>query len=521
MIFEAQEHAVALVGDRSSLSYLIDALNFFKVPFEVDPTYLKGWMLTVLYKNQAHIANRLPEPILCIPSNTESFHSFFRAMNVHSEYVKKRLQFNLRLRGSAMIRFCASNLYYFTGPVEVVASSGGNPLIVRVQGTDTYFLTVDLAKEMREHFEGRLDLKPSTFFGLYSWLPIMSMVPKALSNKFLGWVAHRDVSPNTYLSDMNSLDGLRYLLLAAIAISSQETVKTLGFWRKGAKYAAVITHDVDTKYGLEEGIDLLRNVERKYRVRSAWNIPIGCYKINPEVLKGLVSEGCEIGSHGYQHYGRLIFDSDNKMVKGLQESKQFLTKASRSQIKGFRAPLLQHSKRVLQASENAGFLYDSSLPAWEVHSRTDGNPHGIGTVYPLIVSDQLVEIPVTLPQDHQLLCLGGLSPEDTLELWKALIRHIKFLNGLCNVIIHPDKDLFGQKSMIGYYEEFIKEIASDADGWLTTPSEVAKWWALRNRIKTTPEGECILQLGEWIDCNYELEESIELAKYRPHDFIFE
>jgi len=262
----------------------------------------------------------------------------------------------------------------------------------------------------------------------------------------------------------------------------------------------------------------LRSVERKYGVRSSWNIPIKRYRIQPKIIKGLVSEGCEIGSHGYRHDGRLIFASENELAERFRESKQLLTKVSGSQVKGFRAPLLQHSRGIVHAVQKTGFLYDSSIPSWEVYSRTDGKSHGIGTVYPFMISEHLVELVVTLPQDYQLLYLGCLSPTETLKLWKTLKEYIKSLGGLCNVIIHPDEDLFGRRNMVSYYEEFIEDVAGDLECWVTLPSEVAEWWALRNRMEVTPEGRYALLPREKFGARFD---EIELIEYKPDDFVFE
>jgi len=514
-------NTVALMGNRGELRPIVDTLNLFKMPLKINPRSSGEQILTISYSSLPSLLNLAPEPILCIPSEEKWFKRFLRSIKVEATSIERWLRLRIRLHGLENIQFQVSRIYSFRGPLEEVVSVKGIPLILRLKGTHVYLLSVDVAGEIKQFVNDSLDLKPSLFSRLYSRLPMTSVVPRWLGNQILSWTARAEISTGSYFSHMNHLDGLRYFLLAAIVITSQRPIKTLGFWKRGGKYAAVITHDVDTKHGFEEGVGLLRSVEKSFNVRSAWNIPTGCYQIEPRILRALASEGCEISSHGYRHDGRLIFATENEIVKELRESRELLTRLSGSQAKGFRAPLLEHTKRILRATEKAGFIYDSSVPAWEAYSRIKRKPHGICTLYPFNVSERLVELTVTLPQDHQLMYLSGLSLREILELWKTLWKYIKSLGGLCNVIIHPDKDLFGRRSMMNYYEKFIEEIAGDPDCWLTTPSEVAEWWMLRNRINMTAKGESALSLCEETREHIKLEEVVKLIEYKPCDFVFE
>jgi len=511
-------YSVALVGDKVNFSHIIGIMKFFKIPFEVNPSDLKRRKLIIFYRQYPHVLKKDLNPVLYIPSQTKEFRVFITRFNVRAQYVRQWARLKLGLRNSLPMIFHISSLYRFSGPIEVLAASTSMPLLIRVLRTNVNLLCVDLIEEISKFFNERLNLKPTTFFKFCSHLRLSSIFPRGLGNKILRQVTHASISLDNYISHMNLLDGLRYLFLAAMVISAQVPFRTLGFWKKGSRYAATITHDVDTKYGFNVGIGLLRDIERKYGVRSAWNIPVGHYLLKREVIRTLVSEGCEVGSHGTRHNGQLILLDEDELLKILRNSRLLLGQMGRCKVKGFRSPLLQHSNIILEAVKKAGYLYDSSLPAWEAYCRTSEGSHGIGTVYPLNISEDLVELPATLPQDHQLMYLGGLSPKEIFKLWKILKDHIKSLHGFCNIIIHPDKDLLGHEDVVSYYEEFVEEFAGDPHCWLTTPSEVAEWWALRSEIEVTPKGKCVLSSGEEI--NNELEEAVDLIEYKPSDFVF-
>jgi len=530
---KAKAGYVALVGDMDKLKPIRGVLDFFKVPSRVDRESLRERILTISYGDFPSALDHVSEPLLCIPSDTKRFHRFLTRVNVEAISMESQQRLNIRVRGLASLDFQVSKIYCFRGPIEKVICVRRVPLIARVTGTQIHLLSVNIADEINQLLNDRMDLKPSLRFRIYSRLPFDSLAPKETGNKLLRLMAHANFSADTCLRHLNSLDGLRYLLLGAIAISSGRTVSTLWFWPKNVKYVITITHDVDTRYGFQEGADLLRRVERKYKVKTAWNIPVRHYQIETKAVKALAWEDCEIGLHGYRHDGRLIFATGNEIAKELVEARELLTKVSGRQVRGFRAPLLQHSKKILQATEEAGFIYDSSIPAWEAYCRTSEKAHGIGTIYPFMVSDRFVEIPVTLPQDHQLMHVGGLSSREVLELWKTLMEHIKSFGGLCSVIIHPERDLFGRGRMLRWYEKFIREITGDSDCWLTLPSNVAKWWLLRSKIALTPHGEYVFppKTGDQgkdtvlSDEPYErdgrLGDIIKIVEYEQDDFLFQ
>lgn len=80
---------------------------------------------------------------------------------------------------------------------------------------------------------------------------------------------------------------------------------------------------------------------------------------HPEVIRRIHSAGHEIGSHTYSH--RLLPGlSEEELEREIVESKQVLESIVDEQIKGFRAPELNHTRFSLQTLDSAGYQYDSS-----------------------------------------------------------------------------------------------------------------------------------------------------------------
>jgi hypothetical protein len=118
---------------------------------------------------------------------------------------------------------------------------------------------------------------------------------------------------------------------------------------------------------------------------------------------------------------------------------------------------------------DAGYTYDTSIPTWEPKHPDIMKPHGIATTYSLTLNG-LTEIPVTVPQDHQLLHVLGLTPKEVIKKWLEMTSIIKNLGGICTFLIHPDYELANLK--LDVYEELVNIIASDNQAWITVPSKI-------------------------------------------------
>jgi hypothetical protein len=126
----------------------------------------------------------------------------------------------------------------------------------------------------------------------------------------------------------------------------------------------------------------------------------------------------------------------------------------------------------------AGYEYDSSMPSWEPLSPTSLKPHGIGSVFPFLISG-LVEIPVSMPQDHQLIRVGGLGVAEAVDQLLEVSRWIKKTRGACVLLVHPDYE-FGQEGGCEEYLRLLRSFRSDPDCDIMTLGELARWWIYRH-----------------------------------------
>ena len=120
-----------------------------------------------------------------------------------------------------------------------------------------------------------------------------------------------------------------------------------------------------------------------------------------------------------------------------------------------------------------GFDYDSSYPDADPYEPVPG---GCCSWLPFFNGD-LVELPITVPQDHTVFVVlrrGG-------ELWHSKVDLLRRRGGMALVLTHPDYLLEDQ--CLSAYEDLLAAHATDPTAWVALPREVSAWW--RRRAATT------------------------------------
>ncbi len=166
------------------------------------------------------------------------------------------------------------------------------------------------------------------------------------------------------------------------------------------------------------------------------------------------------------------------MLERVSRCREKLAVTGKTSVLGFRSPLLQHNSELLFAVRKAGYTYDSSVPSWEALSPTSLRPHGIGTVFPIEL-DGLVEVPVSLPQDHQLIKIQGLSPKEAVGRLLDNSKWIARIGGVCVILVHPDYE-FGTREYQPEYERLLIEFRNDPECDIMSLKEISDWWRKRS-----------------------------------------
>jgi hypothetical protein len=262
-----------------------------------------------------------------------------------------------------------------------------------------------------------------------------------------------------------ALHDLVDLVLGLVVEVAGADVPCIAPWPEGRRWALVLTHDVETAVG-RDAIERVRAVERAVGVRSSWNLVPERYEVEDALVERLQGEGCEVGVHGLRHDGRDL-ESLETLERRLPEMRRW---AERWGAVGFRSPA---THRRWEWMPKLGFDYDSSYPDTDPY---EPMPGGCCSWLPFFNED-LVELPITLPQDHTTFVI--LRRDESL--WQLKAEALRERSGMALLIVHPD--YMRDEKRLGAYQRFLAAAIEDPDVWIALPQEVAAWW--RRRAATT------------------------------------
>ena len=266
-------------------------------------------------------------------------------------------------------------------------------------------------------------------------------------------------------------DGLHQLydwLLGCLADAVGSPLPGIAPWPQGRLWSLVLTHDVEQLDGYRR-LEVLRDVERSLDLRSSWNFvpkrhePELRYDVGHDTIDRLVREGCEVGVHGLHHDGR-----DLASLAILEQRLPAIRAAAdRWGAVGFRSPA---THRVWSWMPLLGFDYDSSYPDTDPFEPRAG---GCCSVLPFLNGD-LVELPITLTQDHTLFAILGERDE---RVWVTKTEYIRRRDGMALVLTHPD--YADGEPLVRSYRSFLERYRDDPTVWHALPREVSAWWRRR------------------------------------------
>ncbi len=299
----------------------------------------------------------------------------------------------------------------------------------------------------------KLSWKFYSYYKLRAWIPI-ELRQCLQRNRNSGLPVGDDwYCPNKFLNRLRDI----------IEESSWDSQTILHPWPDGHSHAIVMTHDVETRVGVER-VAKLAALDEQYGLRSAWYFVPAKYRIDPGLIADLQSRGHEIGVHGYNHDGQLFLSKQRFDQRvGLVNSA-----AQAWNCSGFRSPMMHRELNWMQALD---IDYDSSC--FDVDP-FQAMPGGVGGVWPFVYG-RFVELPSTMPQDHTLFVT---LQQQSIEIWRKKYQLIRRLRGLALCITHPD--YFDSAQRWDLYRELLEKLSQAQDAWRCLPREAAAWWRVRD-----------------------------------------
>jgi hypothetical protein len=236
----------------------------------------------------------------------------------------------------------------------------------------------------------------------------------------------------------------------------------------------VLTHDVETADGLH-ALDPVLALEESLGLRSSWNFVPRRYEVSSEQVRELADRGFEVGVHGLFHDGR---DLESRAILA-ERLPGIRAAAEQWNAAGFRSPATHRDWELMPM---LGFDYDSSYPDSDPFEPQGG---GCCAWLPFFNGD-LVELPLTMPQDHTLFVILGQPDE---RIWVEKVELLRSRGGMALFDTHPD--YLTDANIFGAYRRLLEHVSSDSSAWIPLPCEVSAWWRRRYESRLERLG------GEW------------------------
>jgi len=219
---------------------------------------------------------------------------------------------------------------------------------------------------------------------------------------------------------------------------------------------------------------------------------------NWESITRYLDRNVEFAVHGYTHidYSHLARDP---LFTHLHAAQEIFARAGIAAT-GFRSPYLRRSLPLYKAIEEAGFLYASNQPIlWNILDESDfsssayaGYQRALDFYRPWDADqrlslprrfDNLVEIPVSLPDDEILLDrMEGEANGLIGKAWLRILSKTHQFGELFTIQLHPERIvpcLDGLSTVLTHAKTLKPRV------WLARMDEIAEWW--RARASTTVE----------------------------------
>ena len=255
-------------------------------------------------------------------------------------------------------------------------------------------------------------------------------------------------------------------------------------WPDNKRFALVLNHDVDTAKGHENCLKLMETEQKLGFVSAFFFVPEG-YLVSASHRRRLVEAGFEVGVHGLVHDG-LLFKNYGLFRQRAPRINRYLREWGAA---GFSSPSMH---RNLDWIKMLNIEYDISTFDTDPFEPIPG---GTRTIFPFMVRNDapksaIIELPYTLPQDHNLFII--LKQKD-IKTWKAKLDWIAKNGGMALLNTHPDYMNFHGRTCaheeypVSYYTSFLDYIETQYSGqyWNITAKQIARFWRDREASVST------------------------------------
>jgi len=248
---------------------------------------------------------------------------------------------------------------------------------------------------------------------------------------------------------------------------------------------------------MESNIRLYLAILQQEGVVPSFPITAKVAERHPEVIKELSKKGVELAVHGYKHIDHTLLPA-GELLRHLQKAVHVF-QAHNISFSGFRFPYFKWNQKCFEAIHDYPFEWDSSHTVlWDVIDNRLSNKKGIRNYQRMLdqynyrsssdclslpkFSNDLLEIPVSLPDDDLVERLGLRDSNAVTEIWAAILRKTHSQGELFTLQLHPER-IFMFKDSLNSIIRSTKELVPRV--WITSLNNIYKWW--KEKYKFTVE----------------------------------
>lgn len=223
-------------------------------------------------------------------------------------------------------------------------------------------------------------------------------------------------------------------------------------------------------YGANLGMPRILALLAHHGILATFFVPGITAERYPDLVRRAYDAGHEVAHHGYLHVSPAT-QTEAEERAALEKGIEILQMLTGERPVGYRSPSWDLSAHSLRLLAEYGFLYDSSLMAWDAPYLV---PVGDG-------SQHLVEIPVSWELDDAPYFLfafrpayrvGLADPDRVFEIWRAEFEAVYAEGGTVCYTLHPQ--IIGRHHRLKMLERLIRHICQYPRARFARAGDVAR-----------------------------------------------
>ncbi|HJO83863.1 MAG TPA: polysaccharide deacetylase [SAR202 cluster bacterium] len=263
--------------------------------------------------------------------------------------------------------------------------------------------------------------------------------------------------------------------MAGIWPGSTKTVALLSFDFDGTSIMRYRNADAENRptalsigeFGPKVGVHRILDLLDRYEIPASFFVPGWIAERNEDTVRRMVSDGHEVGHHGYMHEPPATLDPGQEQAV-LDKGIEILEGITGERPRGYRSPSWDLTEHSLGFLAQRGFVYDSSLMGHDAPYFV-GSPNG-----------RLVELPVSWALDDYPYYvfnpgMGSMNtPADVFEGWRMEFDGAYQYGGAFILTMHPQ--VTGRLAKMMVLERLIQYIRTHSDVVFMRHIDVAQRW---------------------------------------------